>query len=231
MLQRPNDYGGFSYFIKDPTEVEKLDPRAAILLEPNQIAFLKQYHKNLENMVKRAAKLKSIPNLAKWLASLWYTRPVLEVHTSSELYNMDAVWLRFPIQDEDQQPWEPGFNLLTAPNTRTLQMPEPLEAVYNITGEINHNGYGIAGRLHHPGRVGDEVAFYETRYNDRAFYRLPEQSVFYEFHGASYASEEERQKFGLYFFDQGLAYFLNLYFGSLLDEKELRINQAGEVLG
>jgi hypothetical protein len=68
--QRPNDYGGFSYLIKDPKELDQLSQRAAILLEPIQIDFLKNYHKNLESLVKQAAHLKSIPNLAKWLASL-----------------------------------------------------------------------------------------------------------------------------------------------------------------
>jgi hypothetical protein len=232
--QRPNDYGGFSYFIKDPGDIERLGSRAAILLEPGQIDFLKNYHKKLEAMVKKAARLTSIPNLAKWLASLWYTRPVLEVHTSSNLYDMNAVWLRFNIQEADQETkipeWKPGINLLNFRNMRNLAAPERLINVFDITGEINHNGYGIAGRLHHPDRVGDEIAFYETFYNDKACYRLPDQSVFWEFHSEFYDSEEDRQKFGLYYFDQGLPQFLNLYFESLLMKKELRIDKSGQVV-
>jgi hypothetical protein len=232
--QRPNDYGGFSYLIKDPKELDQLSQRAAILLEPIQIDFLKNYHKNLESLVKQAAQLKSIPNLAKWLASLWYTRPTLEVHTTSELYNLDAVWLRFDIQKADPEndvpKWAPGINLLNFRNTRNIVVPELLNAVFRITGEINHNGYALAGRLHHPDPIEDEVAFYETFYNDKAFYRLPDLSIFWEFHGAYYESEEERRKFGLYLFDQGLSSFLNLYFGALVDKKELRINRDSGVV-
>lgn len=234
MEQSPNDYGGFSYYIKDPKDLNQLSQRASILLEPVQIDFLKNYHKNLENLVKQAAQLKSIPNLAKWLASLWYTRPTLEVNTTSELYDLDAVWLRFDIQEADPEndvtAWRPAINLLNFRNNRNLVVPELLGEVFAITGEINHNGYGHAGRLHHPDLVEDEVTFYETLFNDKAFYRLPDLSIFWEFHGAYYESEEERRKFGLFFFDQGLPYFLNLYFGSLLDKKELRIDQDGEVI-
>jgi hypothetical protein len=232
--QRPNNYGGFSYYIKDPGDIDQLSQRASILLEPIQIDFLKNYHKNLERLVKQAAQLKSIPNLAKWLASLWYTRPTLEVHTTSELYDLDAVWLRFNLQDADPEndveTWAPGINLLNFRNNRNLVVPELLSEVFKITGEINHNGYGLAGRLHHPDPVEEEVTFYETLYNDQAFYRLPDLSIFWEFHGAYYESEEERREFGLYLFDQGLPYFLNLYFGSLLDKKEFRIDQDGEVV-
>ena len=234
MEQRPNDHGGFSYYIKDPKELDQISQRASILLEPIQIDFLKNYHKNLENLVKQAAQLKSIPNLAKWLASLWYIRPILEVHTTSELYDLDAVWLRFDIQeadpDNDVTAWQPAINLLNFRNTRNMVLPDLLSEVFAVTGEINHNGYGLAGRLHHPDPVEDEVTFYETLHNDKAFYRLPDLSIFWEFHGAYYESEEERRKFGLYFFDQGLRYFLNLYFGALLDKKELRIDQDGEVI-
>ena len=235
MEQRPNNYGGFSYFIKDPKEIDQLSPRASIYLEPGQIDFLKNYHKNLKKMVKKAASLKSIPNLAKWLASLWYTRPVLEVHTTSDLYDLNAVWLRFIIQEADKEndvnAWAPGINLLNFRNTRNLDVPELLSTIFSITGEINHNGYGIAGRLHHPDPVGNEITFYETLNNDKAFYRLPYLSLFWEFHGAYYESEEERRQFGLYLFDEGFPYFLNLYFGSLLDKKGLRIDQDGEVIG
>jgi hypothetical protein len=38
--KRPNDFDGFSYFIKDPADIDWLDSRASILLEPGQIAFL-----------------------------------------------------------------------------------------------------------------------------------------------------------------------------------------------
>ena len=232
MEQRPNDYGGFSYYINNTREIDQLSQRASILLEPGQIDFLKNYHKNLESLVKRAAQLKSIPNLAKWLASLWYTRPTLEVHTTGDLYDLDAVWLRFSIQEADPEndvkPWAPAINLLNFRNPRNLALPELLSKVYEITGEVNHNGYGVAGRLHHPDPVDDEVKFYETLHNNKAFYRLPDLSIFWEFHGAYYESEEERRKFGLYLFDQGLAYFLNFYFGSLLNKKELRIGQDGE---
>ena len=234
MEQRPNNYGGFSYYIKDPGDIDQLSQRASILLEPIQIDFLKNFHKNLERLVKQAAQLKTIPNLAKWLATLWYTRPTLEVHTTSELYDLDAVWLRFNLQDSDPEndveTWAPGINLLNFRNNRNLVVPELLSEVFKITGEINHNGYGLAGRLHHPDPVEEEVTFYETLYNDQAFYRLPDLSIFWEFHGAYYESEEERREFGLYLFDQGLPYFLNLYFGSLLDKKELRIDQDGEVV-
>lgn len=234
MEQRPNIYGGFSYSVKNPKEIDQLGPRASILLEPIQIAFFENYHKNLESLVKRAAQLQSIPNLAKWLASLWYTRPTLEVHTTGDLYDLDAVWLRFIIQEEDPEKdenvWAPAINLLDFRNTRNLKVPDLLSDVFAITGEINHNGYGHAGRLHHPDPVDDEVKFYETFHNDKAFYRLPDLSIFWEFHGAYYESEEERREFGLYLFDQGLPYFLNLYFGSLLDKKELQIGQDGELI-
>jgi hypothetical protein len=234
LQQRPNDYGGFSYFINNPEEIERLSPRAAILLEPGQINFIKNYHQDLEKLVKKAAKLKAIPNLAKWLASLWYTPPMLEVHTSSELYDMNAVWLRFDIQKEDQEnnlnAWAPGMNLLHYRNPRRMMVPELLSKVFGITGEINHNGYGLAGRLHHPDPINNDVKFYETLYNDKAFYRLPDLSVFWEFHGAYYESEEERQEFGLYFFDEGLPAFLNRYFQSLLEKKEMRINREGDTI-
>lgn len=234
MEKRPNDYDGFSYFIKDHDDIELLDPRAKILLEPNQISFLKDYHKNLENMVKKAAPLAEIPNLAKWLASLWNIAPVMEVHTSSDIYDMSAVWLRFPIREEDpeedQTAWKPAINLLGYRGSNQFRVPNLLTQVLNITGEINHNGYGLAGRLHHPDRVGDEITFYETLKNDSVFYRLPHLEVFWEFHGGFYESEEERREFGLYFFDDGLAYFLDLYFGSLLDQQELRIDREGNVV-
>lgn len=234
MEQRPNDFGGFSYFIKDPGEIDQLSPRASILLEPGQVNFLKNYHKNLENLVKKAARIKEIPNLAKWLASLWYKRPTLEVHTTSELYDLDAVWLRFNLQEADQEndvpSWAPAFNLLNFRNIGNLVIPELLREVFEITGEINHNGYGLSGRLHHPDPVGEEVTFYESLHNDKAFYRLPDLSIYWEFHGIFFESEEERRKFGLYFFEKGLPQFLNLYFGSLLNKKELRISQDGTII-
>lgn len=234
MEKRPNDYDGFSHFIKDPNDIERLDSRAAILLEPNQIAFLKDYHKNLARLVKQAAPLTEIPNLAKWLASLWHIAPVLEVHTSSDIYDMSAVWLRFPIQEEDteedRKEWKPAINLLGYRGSHHFRVPNLLTQVLNITGEINHNGYGLAGRLHHPDRVGDEITFYETLKNDNVFYRLPHLQVFWEIHGGFYESEEERREFGLHFFDDGLAYFLDLYFGSLLNKQELRIDLEGNVV-
>lgn len=232
MEKRPNDYDGFSYIIKDPADIAFLDPTAAILLEPNQISFMKNYPKGLEILVKKAAPLAEIPNLAKWLASLWNIPLILEVHTSSDIYNMDAVWLRFLVQeqDEDQEAWKPGINLLNHRNLDNILIPDLLKQVLNITGEINHNGYGLAGRLHHPDRVGDEVTFYKTLFNDKAFYRLPDLSLFWEFHGGYYESERERREFGLYHFDEGLAYFLNLYFGNLLKKRELRIDHEGEVI-
>ncbi|MFW5714397.1 MAG: hypothetical protein ACOCYU_06985 [Brevefilum sp.] len=234
MEKRPNDFDGFSYYIKDPAEIEQMDQRASIMLEPGQIAFLKDYPHSLKGLVKQAAPLAEVPNLAKWLASLWNIPLTLEVHTSSELYDMNFVWLRFDVQDEDEEEglvaWKPGINLLSLRPSNQLRVPDLLMKIYSITGEINHNGYGVAGRLHHPDRVGDEVAFYETLYNDKAFYRLPHMRIYWEFHGGFYKSEEERRKSGLYFFDDGLPEFLDLYFGSLLDKKELRIDREGEVI-
>lgn len=234
MEKRPNNFDGFSYYIKDPADIDQLDSRASILLEPGQIAFLKNYPHSLKGLVKGAAPLTEVPNLAKWLASLWNKPLTLEVHTSSELYDMNYVWLRFDIQEEDEEEglsnWKPAINLLSFRPTNQLRVPDLLMKVYQITGEINHNGYGVAGRLHHPDRVGDEVTFYETLYNNKAFYRLPNMRVYWEFHGGFYESEEERRKFGLYFFDDGLAAFLNLYFGELLNKRELHINREGEVV-
>jgi hypothetical protein len=232
--KRPNNFDGFSYAINDPADIDRLDSRTSILLEPGQIAFLENYPISLKRLVKEAAALTEVPNLAKWLASLWNTPLTLEVHTSSELYDMNYVWLRFDIQQEDEatglSAWKPAINLLSYRPSNPRQAPELLLRVFSITGEINHNGYGMAGRLHHPDRVGDEVTFYETLKNDMVFYRLPHMRIYWEFHGSFYKSEEERRKFGLYFFDGGLPQFLNLYFGSLLDKKELRINREGEVI-
>lgn len=234
MEKRPNNFDGFTYRIKDPAEIENLDPSAAILLEPGQIAFIQNYPKSLAGLVERAAQLTQIPNLAKWLASLWNIPLVLELHTSSDIYNMNAVWLRFQVQKHDEEKsipaWEPAINLLSFRHARQLRVPELLLEVLRITGEINHNGYGVAGRLHRPDRIGEEVTFYETMLNDKAFYRLPQLSVYWEFHTGFYESEEERRKLGLYYFDEGIKYFLNLYFGSLLDKRELRINREGEVI-
>ena len=211
-----------------------MDPRAAILLEPGQIAFLKNYPTSLKDLVQKAAPLADVPNLARWLASLWNTPLTLEVHTSSELYDMNFAWLRFNIQPEDEEQglaaWQPAINLLGFRRPGRLRVPDLLRKVFSITGEINHNGYGAAGRLHHPDRVGTEVAFYETFKNDKAFYRLPHMRIYWEFHGGRYASEKERQAFGLYFFDDGLAAFLNLYFGELLEKRELRLNRDGETI-
>jgi len=232
--KRANNFDGFSYYIKDPADISQLDSRASILLEPGQIAFLKNYPHSLKGLVQGAAPLAEVPNMAKWLASLWNKPLTLEVHTSSELYDMNYAWLRFDIQEEDEEEglpaWQPAINLLSHRPSNQLKAPELLLKVFSITGEINHNGYGVAGRLHHPDRVGDEVTFYETLKNDKAFYRLPHMRVYWEFHGSFYESEEERRKFGLYFFDKGLPGFLNLYFGSLLQKQELRINREGEVL-
>jgi len=232
--KRHNHFDGFSYYIKDPADINQLDSRASILLEPGQIAFLKNYPHSLKGLVKAAAPLTEIPNLVKWLASLWDTPLTLEVHTSSELYDMNFVWLRFDVQTADEEEglaaWRPAINLLSSRPANQLKVPELLLKIFSITGEINHNGYGAAGRLHHPDRVGDEVTFYETLKNDKAFYRLPHMRIFYEFHGSFYETEEERREFGLYFFDEGLPQFLNLYFGSLLQKRELRINPEGEVL-
>jgi hypothetical protein len=153
------------------------------------------------------------------------------VHTSSELYDMSAVWLRFNVQEADKEEgleaWKPAINLLSYRNPNHIKVPDLLMKVLDITGEINHNGYGVAGRLHHPDRVGDEVTFYENLKSDKAFYRLPDLSVFWEFHGSYYESEAERQEFGLYLFDEGLPYFLNEYFGSLLKKREYEITQEG----
>ena len=234
MLKRPNNFDGFSYYIKNPADIDQLDPRASILLEPGQIAFLENYPHSLKGLVKAAAPLAEVPNLAKWLASLWNTPLTLEVHTSSDLYDMNYAWLRFDIQEEEEEKnlaaWKPVINLLSYRPTNQLKVPDLLLKTFSITGEINHNGYGVAGRLHHPDRVGDEVTFYETLHNDKAFYRLPHMRVYWEFHGGFYESEEERREFGLYFFNEGLPQYLNLYFGSLLEKKELRINREGDVL-
>jgi len=234
LQKRPNEFDGFTYTLTNPADIEKLDPNASILLEPGQINFIENYPTSLAALVKKAAKLTLIPNLPKWLASLWNKPLTLEVHTSSELYNMNYAWLRFHVQDENpeqnQHAWNPAINLLSIRPTNRLPVPELLLQVFNITGEINHHGYGVAGRLHHPDRVGDEVSFYETLKNDKAFYRLPEMTVFWEFHGASYTSDAEREAYGLHQFDQGLPDFLNRYFGSLLEKKELQINPQVENL-
>jgi hypothetical protein len=231
LQKRPNDFDGFTTIIKNPADIQRLDPSAAILLEPGQIQFLKNYPQSLAGLVKKAAPLTEIPNLAKWLASLWNTSCRLEVHTSSELYDMSAVWLRFNVQEADKEEgleaWKPAINLLSYRNPNHIKVPDLLMKVLDITGEINHNGYGVAGRLHHPDRVGDEVTFYENLKSDKAFYRLPDLSVFWEFHGSYYESEAERQEFGLYLFDEGLPYFLNEYFGSLLKKREYEITQEG----
>jgi hypothetical protein len=227
--KRPNNFDGFSYHITNPADIEKLDPSAAILLEPGQIAFIQNYPKSLEKLIQKAAQLTQIPNFPKWLASLWNKPLSLELHTSSDIYDMSAVWLRFQVQEGDKAKdvvsWQPAINLLSYRNLHQIQLPERLSQVLNITGEINHNGYGVAGRLHHPDQVGDEVTFYETLYNDKAFYQLPQMDIFWEFHGGLYSSQEERREFGLYFFEQGLADFLNRYFGSLLENKEFRISR------
>lgn len=234
MEKRPNDFDGFSYYIKDTADIDQLDSRASILLEPGQIAFLKDYPNSLKSLVTQAAPLTEVPNLVKWLASLWNTPLTLEVHTSSELYDMNFAWLRFDVQEEDEEEglpdWKPAINLLSYRSPSRLRVPDLLMKVFSITGEINHNGYGVAGRLHHPDRVGEEVTFYETLKNDKAFYRLPHMQIYWEFHGGFYESEEERREFGLYFFDDGLPEFLDLYFGNLLKNKELRINREGEVI-
>jgi len=231
LQKRPNDFDGFTTTLKDPADIQRLDPSAAILLEPGQVQFLKNYPQSLAGLVKKAAPLTEVPNLAKWLASLWNTPCRLEVHTSSELYDMNAVWLRFNVQEADEEEgieaWKPAINLLSYRNPDPIKVPDLLMQVLNITGEINHNGYGVSGRLHHPDRVGDEVAFYETLHNDKAFYRLPDLSVFWEFHGGYYESEAERREFGLYLFDEGLPYFLNKYFGSLLKKREYEITHEG----
>jgi hypothetical protein len=231
LQKRPNDFDGFTTTLKDPADIQRLDPSAAILLEPGQVNFLKNYPQSLAGLVKKAAPLTEIPNLAKWLASLWNTPCTLEVHTSSELYDMSAVWLRFDVQkanqDEGLAAWQPAINLLSYRNPDPIKVPNLLMQVLDITGEINHNGYGVAGRLHHPDRVGDEITFYETLHNDKAFYRLPDMSVFWEFHGGFYETEAERREFGLYLFDEGLPYFFNEYFGSLLDQREYEITPEG----
>jgi hypothetical protein len=230
--KRPNDFDGISYFITDPADVEFLDARAAIFLQPGQINFLKNYPKSLESLVQEAAKIAEVSNLPKWLASLWHITPVLEIHTTSDLYNMNAVWLRFPIQEENEEEgiieWKPAINLLGFNDRSQLPVPELLLKVWGITGEINHNGYGVAGRLHHPDRVSNEVAFYETLYSAKAFYRLPDMQIFWEFPGGVYESEEDRREFGLYLIDQGLSYFIDQYFSCLLEKKELRISREGE---
>ncbi|MDY6873848.1 MAG: hypothetical protein SVR81_07780 [Chloroflexota bacterium] len=228
---QPNHFDGFSYLITRPADIEKLDPRAKILLEPGQVAFLEDYPDPLTAMIKKAARLEAVPNLAKWLASLWNVPVTLEIHTSSELYDMDAVWLRFKVREEteDQPAWQPAFNLLGFSNIREIRVPDLLREVFAVTGEINHNGYGVAGRLHHPDLVGNEATFYETYNEGKAFYHLPDMAIEWEFSGGYYETEEARQAFGLYEFEDGLPQFLNLYFGELLRKRELKIDADGSV--
>ena len=224
MLKRANNFDGFSYFISDPKDLHHVDPHAAILLEPVHRAFFENYPHSLKDLIQRAAELKQIPNLPKWLASLWGVPLQLELHTTGDLYDLDAVWLRFKVQEEDQPAgqltWEPAINLLGFQNNARWPIPDLLRQIYDITGEINHNGYSVAGRLHHPSRIGEELTFYETIKNDKAFYQLPDLKIFYEFHGGFYQSEQERREYGLYWFDQGLPDFLNRYFGALLEKRE-----------
>lgn len=232
MQQHPNDFDGFSYFINQPEELQHLDTRARILLEPGQIAFFKTYPQSLELLIEKAHQVKQVPNFARWLKSLKNVPLELEIHTTSDVYDLSAVWLRFQVQSRDEEAgqhrWKPAINVLGFKGNST-EVPNLLKKIYNITGEINHNGYMMAGRLRHPDRMGNEYTFYEAQTGDKAFYRFPDMTVFWEFHGGFYATEEERQQLGLHHFKKGISEFLNLYFECLLDKKELWIERDGSI--
>lgn len=233
MEQTPNDFDGISYYLVSPAEIERLDPRAAILLEPGQIQFFKNYPDSLDALIQKAQSLTEIPNLARWLESLKGVPVALELHTTSDTYDLNAVWLRFHIQDRDEEAgthwWKPAINFLSYLNPGNHPVPDLLMKVYGLVGEINHNGYMAAGRLRHPDRIRNEYTFYETYTGDKAFYRTPDMKVFWEFHGGYYETDEERQEYGLYPFEEGLAAFLDLYFECLIEKKELWIERDGSV--
>jgi hypothetical protein len=231
--QHPNEYNGISYYLVRPDDIDALDASASIFLEPGQIAFFKNYPDSLDALITQARELEALPNLAKWLESLRGIPLVMEVHTTSDTYDLSAVWLRFHIQDRDKEAgthwWKPALNLLSFLNPQNYPLPNLLSQVYAITGEINHNGYMVAGRLRHPDRFGDEYTFYEAETGDKAFYETPEMNVFWEFHGGFYESEEERREYSLHHFEDGLTEFLNLYFACLLDKKELWVERDGSI--
>jgi hypothetical protein len=232
LQQHPNDFDGFSYFITRPEDIQHLDTRARILLEPGQIAFFKAYPQSLDLLIEKAHQIKQVPHFARWLESLKKVPLQMEIHTTSDVYDLSAVWLRFQVQSRDEEAgqhwWKPAINLLGLQDSRA-KVPELLTKIFNVTGEINHNGYMMAGRLRHPDRMGDEYTFYEAQTGDKAFYRFPDMAVFWEFHGGFYATEEERRQMGLYHFQEGISHFLDLYFECLLDKKEFWIERDGSI--
>ncbi len=233
MEQSPNQFDGISTYLVDPAELSHLDSSVSYLLEPGQRAFFENYPASLDALIEKAADVAAVPNLARWLESLKGIPLALEIHATSDLYNLNAVWLRFHIQDRDREAgvhwWKPAINLLHFLNPNQVDVPDVLMQVYAITGEINHNGYMAAGRLRHPDRFGDEYTFYDVYSGDKAFYRASDLSVYWEFHGGYYEDQAERRKYGLYHFEDGMAAFLNTYFACLLDKKELCIEHDGSI--
>lgn len=61
LQKHPNPFDGDSFTLTNPADIEHLDPRAAILLEPGQIAFFKDLPKSLEGLVKMLTPLTQIP--------------------------------------------------------------------------------------------------------------------------------------------------------------------------
>lgn len=139
--------GGRSFFLDAAEELAQLPPEAAGQLTARQRAFFQGFPDTLHALADRAvADLPDLPALATWLHDLAAARCTLEVHLPE--YVSPQTWLRFPLEEK----WRPAFNLLTPSFSPEGTPPAPLDALYRLVGEIDHNGFMWAGGLQAPER-------------------------------------------------------------------------------
>ena len=118
--------GGQSFFLDAAKELTQLPCEAAGQVTARQRAFSQGYPDSLH--------------------ALAVARCILEIHLPE--YVSPQTWLRFPLEKK----WRPAFNLCTPSVPTEGATPAPLDALYRLMGEIDHNGFMWAGGLQAPER-------------------------------------------------------------------------------